>query len=208
MKSIPRPRIGYVGRIKSFLDVGLLLAVAERRPGRSFVLVGPQGLLGEDEGPFAALSRLPNVYLLGERPVSELPAYTQHLDVALMPYDVDAYTKYIYPLKLHEYLAAGLPVIGTPIRTLLDFTTVVTLASGADEWADAIDAALAPAARSPDAVAARQAVARAHDWGVLVRKIALLLAERLGPPWPERVAATPLAVRYGPAPGLQSPRRA
>jgi glycosyltransferase involved in cell wall biosynthesis len=190
MREIPHPRLGYIGVIKSVLDVPLLLALAERHRNCSFVLVGPTRLFGEDAEPFAALRRRPNVYVLGSRHVSELPAYTQHMDVGLMPYAVNHYTQHIYPLKLHEYLAAGLPLIGTPIRTLLDFTHVVRLATGVDAWSNAIEAALAPDARNADAIASRQTVAREHDWGVLVRRIAMLLAERLGEPWPERVAAT------------------
>lgn len=188
LRGVPRPRIGYVGVVKGQLDMPLLVALAERHPEWSFVMVGPVSNLGSDAEPFAALGRLPNVHLLGHRPVAALPAYTQHLDVGIMPYDLNDYTKYIYPLKLHEYLAAGLPAVGTPIRTLHDFRHVVTLAEGADEWSDALAAALEPGARSADAEAQRRSVAAAHDWEAIVRRVALLLAERLGPPDGDRVA--------------------
>jgi len=193
LRSIPRPRVGYIGVLRRFLDMPLMLTLARRHPEWSFVIVGPPRALGEDADAHRALGQLPNVHLLGARPVWELPAYARHLDVGTMPYDVDGYTKFIYPLKLHEYLAAGLPVVATPIRSLKDFPDVISLASTADEWSAALRASLMPAARSIEAVTARQNVARAHDWSVLVHRIALTIAERMGKPWLERVAAHPPA---------------
>lgn len=181
LKHIPHPRVGYIGVIKSFLNMPLLAEVARRNPEWSFVMVGPARKLGPDTDAFSELSRLPNVFLLGGRHVSTLPAYAQHLDVGIMPYDLDGYTHYIYPLKLHEYLAAGLPVVGTPIRTLADFSGVISLAGSADEWCAAIKRALGPATRAPDAVDARRKVAAAHDWKRITHRIALVLANAIGP---------------------------
>ena len=189
LRSIPRPRVGYIGVRRRFLNLPLVLALAKRHPEWSFALVGPPRVLGEDADAHRALGELSNVHLLGARPVWKLPAYARHFDVGIMPYDVDGYTKFIYPLKLHEYLAAGLPVVATPIRTLLDFPDVVSLAETVDDWSAALSAALAPAARSPGLVSVRQSVARAHDWSVLVHRVAMTIAERLGEPWLERVAS-------------------
>jgi len=58
----------------------------------------------------ASLARQPNVHFLGGKRIGELPGYTQHLDVCAMYYALNDYTKFIYPLKLHEYLATGRPV--------------------------------------------------------------------------------------------------
>ena len=59
--------------------------------------------------------RLPNVHLLGRRPYSELPAYCKGFDVALIPFRINELTLNANPLKVREYLAAGLPVVSTPI---------------------------------------------------------------------------------------------
>jgi glycosyltransferase involved in cell wall biosynthesis len=86
------------------------------------------------------------------------------------------YTKFIYPMKLHEYLATGRPVVGTPIRSLMDFGHVVRLASTPAEWSAAIVDALA----HPEVGRAeRQATAGAHDWTVLAARIAKVFVEGL-----------------------------
>ena len=204
LRAIPRPRVGYIGVLRRFLNLPLVLSLAQRHREWSFVIIGPPRVLGEDAEAHRALGQLSNVHLLGARPVWELPAYARHLDVGIMPYDVDGYTKFIYPLKLHEYLAAGLPVVATPIRTLLDFPDVVSLAETSDDWSAALQAALAPAARSPGLVSVRQSVARAHDWSVLVHRLATTIAERLGEPYLGRVAAHQLPAE---APLEESVRR-
>jgi len=186
LAAVPQPRIGYVGLIKPQLDLALLHALARQHPGWSFVLVGPV----PDREPLASrvrqLAQLPNVHLLGAKPVSALPAYVQHLDVCLLCYAMDDYTKYIYPMKLHEYLATGRPVIGTPIRSLQAFDDVVCLARTPAEWSTAIARALEPGALSPAAVRARRTVAREHDWDRIVSEIATTMAERLGPAYRDR----------------------
>jgi glycosyltransferase involved in cell wall biosynthesis len=96
-----------------------------------------------------------------------------------MPYVLNGYTQNIYPMKLHEYLASGRPVISTPIRSVQEFDQVVRLARTADEWSSAVEEALAPEARSPAAIAARQAVAQRHDWSELAHRIARVICERL-----------------------------
>src|SRR5262249_9186902 len=110
-----------------------------------------------------------------------------HFDVCVMPYRVDDYTKYIYPLKLHEYLASGQPVVASRICSIEDFKEILTLVDRAGDWPAAISEALAPVANSPTRRKARQAVAREYDWTLLVRRIATTMAERLGPEYLERL---------------------
>ena len=191
LSPIPHPRIGYVGIIKKQLDFDLLIALAQRHQQWSFVFVGPQPNIDETAVSAQEFFRMPNVYLLGGKPLGALPAYTQHLDVCVLCYKVNGYTKFIYPLKLHEYLASGRPVVGSPIRSLREFADIIRLARTTDEWSQALKESLAPAACSAVQVKARRNVARRHDWNTLVRLIVHTLCDRIGPSYLERFEKIP-----------------
>ncbi len=178
---IPRPRIGYSGHLKKQLDWPLLLNLVASHPEWSFVFVGAPNRHPEIVAYTEQLSAKKNAYFLGSKTVQELSAYPQHFDVCLMPYRRDDYTKYIYPLKLHEYLASGRPVVGTPIPSLLPFREYVALPESPEQWSAAIAASLLPPANSPELQTLRRALAKQHDWENLVRNIALSLSQRLGP---------------------------
>lgn len=165
LASIPGPRIGFTGWLKNQLDWDLIEYLTSARPDWSFVFVG--AAIASHAGlreRLEALGRRPNVYMLGGRSSKELVRYPGHFDACIMPYRVDGYTRYIYPLKLHEYLATGRPVVSSAIRTALDFEEVVGIASNPDEWIAALEQALSPKGRAPEAADARRRVAAAHDW--------------------------------------------
>jgi len=189
LKEIPHPRLGYVGNIKTQLDFRVLLELATRHLEWSFVFVGPKGNLGMDATLVDQLSELQNVHFLGHKPIEIACAYPQHMDVCLLPYKVNDYTKYIYPLKLHEYLAGGKPIVGTPIRSLLDFAHVMKLASTQEEWSRALTESLAPDAVAIDQIQKRRSIARQVDWETLVHDIARSMCNRLGPPYREQFSA-------------------
>jgi glycosyltransferase involved in cell wall biosynthesis len=169
--------VGYVGYIKEQLDLALLGNLARRHPEWSFVLVGPVRDRPEVKAAVQAYRSLANVYLLGPRATDQLPAYVQAMDVCTMPYLDDGYTAYIYPMKLHEYLATGRPVVATPIRSLRQLDGLVHLARGLDEWSAAIQAALSEPRGA--LTERRRAMASKYDWDALVRTIADLLESRL-----------------------------
>ena len=192
LKSISHPRIGYIGVIKSQLDLRLLLGLATRHVEWSFIFVGPHNSLGKDALLVEELSKLPNVHFLGHKPIERACAYPQHMDVCLLPYKTNDYTKYIYPLKLHEYLAGGKPIVGTPIRSLLDFSHVIKLANTPEEWSRAISESLARNGMSSDQIHMRRNIAKQVDWGTLVHGIAGSICDRLGSSHTERFAAIQL----------------
>jgi len=167
----------------------LLVRLAHARPDWSLVMVGPMGNVSGKEQTLADLRALPNVHFLGTKRLDALPGYVQHMDVCLMCYEINDYTKYIYPLKLHEYLAAGRPSVASPIEAVLDHSDVVVIARTAEEWLSGIAGSLAPSASGQAEVARRQARARLYDWGALAEVVAKLMLERLGsrhPSWASR----------------------
>jgi glycosyltransferase involved in cell wall biosynthesis len=178
LRAIPRPRIGYSGWLKPQMDWPLLQRLAERHAGWSFVFVGPVQRHRDVEERVARLRQLPNVHILGGRPSSALHSYVQHFDVCLMPYAIDGYTHFIYPVKVHEYLATGNPVVASALPNLREFADVLSFGGDADEWSCAIARALATRG-DEKARDARRAVARRHDWAALAGRVTSILHDRL-----------------------------
>jgi glycosyltransferase involved in cell wall biosynthesis len=176
LRSISHPRIGYVGYLKSQLDWPLLLDLSARHPEWSFVFVGPKRPHPQIDKAIDQLSGRPNVYFLGGKPTEQLGGYAQHFDVCIMPYVLDDYTKYVYPLKLHEYLATGQPVVSSRMYSVEGFDRVVAIADTPGQWSDLIRHSLSEGELSPERRAQRQAVAREFDWDTLVQKIAQPIA--------------------------------
>ena len=190
---LPHPRIGYAGFLKDQLDWTLLAQLSSRHPDWHFVFLGPVSPRLGTTGTVNELRKRSNVHFLEAKPTRLVPSYVQYFDVCIMPYRLNDYTKYIYPLKLHEYLATGRPTVGTPIRSLEEFSDVVALPHSPDEWSAALVDALSYAANTPELRAARQAVAKRHDWEIQVRRIATTLAQRVAP---ELLAALPNSAAF------------
>lgn len=106
LASIPSPRAVYVGALEYWFDVELFGECLRARPDVQFVVIGPRG-----EGRLAALAGMPNLHILGARPYEEIPAYLQHCDIGLVPFARDQLVDSIHPIKVYEYLAAGLRVL-------------------------------------------------------------------------------------------------
>ena len=99
--------LGFYGLIEDWLDQGLIAYLAERHPEWSIALVGKTMV------DTSALSRFKNVHFLGRKPHSMLPAYCKGFAVGLIPHHVNELTRHMNPIKLREYLCAGLPIVST-----------------------------------------------------------------------------------------------
>jgi glycosyltransferase involved in cell wall biosynthesis len=185
LRSIPHPRIGYVGYLKAQLDWPLLTELSRLHPEWSFVFVGPKRPHREMDRFIERMSTMPNVHFLGGKPTELLGGYAQHFDACIMPYALDDYTKYVYPLKLHEYLATGNPVISSRMCSVEEFSPVVAIADTPEQWSNSIKNSLTPQENSPERRAERQAVARQYDWDTLVQKIARPIAAHFGMRFPD-----------------------
>jgi glycosyltransferase involved in cell wall biosynthesis len=138
-RAIRGPVIGFVGQINERLDRELVRLVARAHPEWSIVLVGPV-LRDLDLGPLRALQ---NVHFLGPANLDRLPEFLRPMAVCTVPFLVNEHTRTMNPLKVLEYLAAGKPVVATPLPALRAYGPHVALASGPEEFAAAVKQALA-----------------------------------------------------------------
>ena len=134
---IPHPRLGFFGLIRDWVDLDLLAEVARKRPDWHFVLIGDSTV---DLAPYRLL---PNMHFLGRKPYAELPAYCKEFDVGLVPFKINDLTKAVNPIKLREYLAAGLPVVSTPLPEVRSCGSLVEVADASECFAAAIAKMLA-----------------------------------------------------------------
>jgi UDP-galactopyranose mutase len=138
---IASPRAGFYGVIDERMDLDFLAAVADARPDLQIVMVGPVVKIDP-----AVLPRRSNIHWLGSKTYNELPAYLAGWDIALMPFAINEATRFISPTKTPEYLAAGRPVVSTPIADVIRTyggLDAVKIASTPAEFVAAIDACLA-----------------------------------------------------------------
>src|SRR6185312_1033459 len=126
------------------------------RPSWHIVLIGQQLV------DTSAVRDLPNVHLLGQKKHHELPAYCKGFDVGLIPYVIDERMTFVNPLKLREYLSAGLPVVSTPVPELRRYSDKARIAATPDEFVAACEAALREGTASERA--ARSAAMTGETW--------------------------------------------
>lgn len=136
LQRVRRPIVGFIGAVADFVDLDLVAEAARVRPDWSFVMVGRWVT------DLRAIRGLPNVHLLGQRPYESLPAYCRGFDVGLIPFRINNLTLRANPLKLREYLAAGLPVVSTPLPEVAKYSALVRIAQGRDEFIREIQHAL------------------------------------------------------------------
>jgi len=136
IRELPRPVLGFWGLIQDWVDLDLLEAVARRRPQWSIVLIG------EAAADVGRLHRFPNVRLLGRRHYQKLPEYARGMDIGIIPFRVNDLTRAVNPIKLREYLSAGLPVVSTPLPEVASYDRMVRVADTPETFVEACEAAV------------------------------------------------------------------
>jgi len=159
--SLPRPIIGYFGLMAAdWIDIELMVRVGKHFSNGSLVL------LGKVTTDVTALTALPNVHLLGRKPYAHLPAYCKGFDVALLPFPISEVTLNANPLKVREYLAAGLPVVSTAIPEV-EVLGMCRIGRDHPSFIREVEAALA----DPGPKLERSELVRSESWEARVAKI-------------------------------------
>ncbi len=172
LAGLPRPILGYVGLISVRLDLRMLHRLFAAHPEWTLVLMGTVYRSGCEDA-LDWLTGLPNVHLLPPVPGEQVADFVRSFDMGLVPYRVTQETIHASPLKVYEYLAAGLPVVAADVPGARQFEGVVSIATSAAEWAEAIGGALTT---DSDAMRARRRAAVApHTWDARVETLSTYL---------------------------------
>ncbi len=169
--AIPHPRAGFFGVLDERFDAGLMAEVAGLRPHMHFIFLGPTVKIDPSTLPQAE-----NIHYLGAKTYAELPRYLAGWDVALLPFALNESTRYISPTKTPEYLAAGKPVVSTPIHDVVSAygkAGLVAIAATAPQFAEALDRALQPPAASWHAAVKEKLATSSWDrtWAAMWKEI-------------------------------------
>ncbi len=172
--SIPPPLLGFFGVIDERLDLTLLAMIADERPDWQLVLLGPVVKIDP-----SSLPQRPNIHWLGQKSYDELPSYLAGWNVALIPFALNASTRFISPTKTLEYMAAGKPIVSSAIHDVVrpyGEAGVVAIADH-DTFVRAIEKALRSRDDRAEQIAA-DAIVAATSWDRTWRKMNDLIVRR------------------------------
>ena len=173
---ISHPIIGFVGAVDDYkIDFALVSAMAKARPSWSIVIIGPIG--AADRTSRESLPRADNIHYLGQKEYQYLPGYIKAFDVCIIPYRLNAYTEAVFPIKFHEYMASGKPIVSTWLPSLVEYEQVVPLCKDVNQFLEAIQNALT--ADSPEQMSQRLQLARQNSWDVRVLQFQTAIRQML-----------------------------
>jgi glycosyltransferase involved in cell wall biosynthesis len=169
MKSLVKPVIGFFGLVADWVDIPLIRFLATSRPQWTFVLIG------KVVTSLTPLEGLANLHVLGQKPYAALPAYAKGFDVALLPFVVNELTLAANPLKLREYLAAGLPVVSSAIPEAERLKHALHIAKDESEWLEIIERILLSGQSGPQLRISKQM--ESESWDAKVEQLSSIVAE-------------------------------
>ena len=164
LKSIPHPRIIYIGEMETRFDFGLIKYAAIALPQFSFVLIGNDIIAKREFGNY------PNIHVLGIKISDELPGYLHNSDTGIIPFDIKNSGKlieYVNPIKLHQYFACGLPVVSARWSELEKMNTKAFLYNTYDEFVQLLKKASKNQINKNELVES----ARLNDWKIRYKEL-------------------------------------
>jgi len=125
-----RKIVGYVGSLDFRFDIDLIAYAATKLPDVIFEFTGHVSF----PKIIASLNQFDNIRFKPPIAAHEVPNYLIRFDIGIVPYQLLEVNKNIYPLKINEYLAVGLPVVMTCFAELPEFDGFVEVSKTKDEF--------------------------------------------------------------------------
>jgi UDP-galactopyranose mutase len=178
-RGIPRPRFGFFGVIDERFDPVSVALLADSHPHWHISLVGPVVKIDP-----ASLPRRPNIHYFGQRSYAELPRFLAGWDVAMMPFALNEATRYISPTKVLEYMAAGKPIVSTPVTDVAEpYGEIVHIGTHSQAFVAACERALnEPAPARARRSAAMRKIVDGTSWDATAEKMRALIDATRRPP--------------------------
>ncbi len=174
IRDLPGPVVGFVGAISGYkIDFKLLLHVARAHPEWSLVLIGPIWP-GDKADLLNELQQFKNVHFMGTKRYADLPGYLKSFDVCIIPFELNETTVNVFPMKFHEYMATGKPIVVVDLPSVLEFRDFCRMASGYDEFAEAIEESIASDAKPGEEALL---VAKQNTWEARIEHISDLVRD-------------------------------
>jgi glycosyltransferase involved in cell wall biosynthesis len=167
LRGLPRPVVGFFGLISDWFDMELMTRLVELRPEWSFAL------LGAVQSDVSALEGRDNVLFTGRVPYGQLPGYCRGFDVAVIPFLMNELTLHVNPIKLLEYLGAGLPVVSTALPEVRSYEPHVRIAESPEAFVAACEEAMVN--DSPEQRRLRAQTVAGEGWDRRVEEISELV---------------------------------
>lgn len=138
LADIPHPRIGYIGALSDYkIDFELIFTLAVQHTSWHWILIGEERE-GQQSALVAKLRLLPNIHFFRHQPYAVLPDYLRELDIGVLPSLLNEYTRAMFPMKYFEFLAAGLPIVSTPLEFTRTHTAGLIIGESASAFAEGI----------------------------------------------------------------------
>jgi hypothetical protein len=179
LAAIPAPRVGYIGLIGDKLDYDMLLDLARRNPQWSLVFLGTVRL-SQQEDRWHSLVALPNVHHLDAVDVSRVPHYVKGFQVGLLPNLQNLFAENCSPLKLYDYLAAGIPVPSMDMPHVRPFASHIHLAPTPADFGQAVSDALEDTAEQRNRE--RKHIAARETWQARAEQLSAMILDHITPP--------------------------
>jgi len=176
MSHITHPIIGYIGRVRNWLDFELLKYISEKQPDWSIVFIGPCSTDEREVREFISKTKS-NIFFIGEKKHKYIPRYLNIIDVCILPFKTNDLCNSINPLKLWEYLAVGKPVVSSKLNSLEIFSDVIFLEDTKENFVDCIENILQNlnSGYVKKRLDSGVELAKEHSWKTITKEIADIL---------------------------------